>query len=194
MSVNDNITKNRVLTNAEFFTYENEVWIRTADGSMRVLRETDYDIVNELSERISTFYPKAFEALSTEYKGCSLNRSYYLYRIVCRFIRCNFAALDSIPDIGPNHLCTFEHINCPLRGEGKFDHIICRPEFDHQLSPAEKRVMALVYEGLTKEEIGEHLRLSPLTIHTHVRNAYARLGIHSKGEFIKYAAQHHLFT
>ena len=135
---------NRVLTNAEFFTYENEVWIRTADGSMRVLRETDYDIVNELCERISTFYPKAFEALSTEYKGCSLNRSYYLYRIVCRFIRCNFAALDSIPDIGPNHLCTFEHINCPLRGEGKFDHIICRPEFDHQLSPAEKRVMALV--------------------------------------------------
>lgn len=185
---------NIVLTNAEFFTLENEVWIRTADGSMKALRETDYDIVNELADRISTFYPKAFEAMSTEYKGCALNRSYFLFRIVCRFIRCNFAALDSIPDIGSDHLCNFEYINCPLRGECKYDHIICRPEFDHQLSPAEKRVMALVYEGLTEEEIGERLRLSPLTIHTHVRNAYARLGIHSKGEFIKYAAQHHLFT
>lgn len=185
---------NRVLINMEFFTYEDEIWIRLADGQTHILRETDYDIVRDLADLISTFYPKAFDALSSEYKGCALNRSYFLFRVVCRFIRCNFAALDSIPDIGPDHQFAFEHINCPLRGECKYDRVICRPEFDHQLSPAEKRVMALVYEGLTEEEIGDHLRLSPLTIHTHVRNAYSRLGIHSKGEFIKYAAKHNLFS
>lgn len=54
--------------------------------------------------------------------------------------------------------------------------------------------MSLVYDGLTEEEIGDRLRLSPLTIHTHVRNAYSRLGIHSKAEFVKYATQNRLFT
>lgn len=184
----------RVLTNLEFFTHEQEVWLREADGLMRVLRETDYAFVNKLTEYISTFYPKAYAALCSEYKGCAANLPYYRFRIVVRFIRCNFPALDSIPDIDSALHCTFEHINCPLRGECRYDHVICRPEFDHQLSPAEMRVMALVYDGLTEEEIGDRLRLSPLTIHTHVRNAYSRLGIHSKAEFIKCATRNHLFS
>lgn len=184
---------NRVLANTEFFTHENEVWIRTDDGSMRILKETDYELLNSMYDYISTFYPKAFAALTSEYKGCMRNRAYFVFRIVCRFIRCNFSALDSVHDICSDLSATFEHINCPIRCECKFDHIICRPEFEHQLSPAEKRVMALVYEGLSEEKIGERLRLSPLTVHTHIRNAYARLGIHSKAEFIKYALKHRLF-
>lgn len=183
-----------VLTNCEFFTYEQEVWVREADGTTRQLLETDYDFISGLTEYIATFYPKAYAALCNEYKGCAPNSTYYRYRIVVRFIRCNFSALDNVPDIGADLHCTFEHVSCPLRGECRYDGIICRPEFDHQLSPAEKRVMALVYDGMTEEEIGDHLRLSPQTIHTHVRNAYSRLGIHSKGEFIKYAAQHNLFS
>lgn len=54
--------------------------------------------------------------------------------------------------------------------------------------------MALVYDGLSEAEIGDRLRLSPLTIHTHVRNAYSRLGLHSKAEFVKYAAKNNLFS
>ena len=56
------------------------------------------------------------------------------------------------------------------------------------------RVMALVYKGLTEEEIGDRLRLSPRTVHTHVRNAYSRLGIRSKAEFVKYASINHIFS
>ena len=184
----------RVLSNLEFFIYEQEVWLRNAEGSMKQFCESDYELINDMYEYISTFYPKAHAALRDEYKGCSGNPSYFRFRIVVRFIRCNFSVLDSIPYIGVDLNCTFEHINCPLRGECRYDHVICRPEFDHQLSPAEKRVMSLVYDGLTEEEIGDRLRLSPLTIHTHVRNAYSRLGIHSKAEFVKYATQNRLFT
>lgn len=114
--------------------------------------------------------------------------------MICRFIKCNFGALDSTPDINTDLHCTFEHINCPLRGECKYDHVICHPEFDHKLSTAEKRVMTLVYDGLTEDAIAEHLHLSPKTIHSHVRNAYTRIGIHSKAEFIKYATSHNLFS
>lgn len=185
---------NVVLSNTEFFTYEQEVWCRTADGAMNPIRETDYTLVNALIEYISTFYPKAYDALCAEYSSCVANHSYFRFRIIVRFIRCNFSALDSVPDIGPDLHCSFEHVNCPLRGECRYDHVICRPEFDHRLSPAEMRVMALVFEGLTEDAIGDRLRLSPKTIHTHVRNAYSRLGIHSKAEFIKYAAQNNLFS
>lgn len=70
----------RVLTNTEFFTYEQEVWLREADGSMRSLRETDYDFIDKMTEHISTFYPKSYAALCSEYKGCAANPSYYRFR------------------------------------------------------------------------------------------------------------------
>lgn len=183
-----------LLTNIEFFTYESEVWLRESDGSMKILNENDYDIISKLIDQISTFYPKAYDALGSEYAGCAANQTYYRYRIAVRFIKCNFSALDNIPDISADKHCNFEHINCPLRGECKYDHVICRPEFDHGLSPAEKKVMALVYEGLTEDAIADRLRLSPFTIHTHVRNAYARLNIHSKSEFIKFSSLNGLFS
>ena len=183
----------RVLTNIEFFTFEDEVWLRTRDGETRRLLERDTDLLRSLSDCIATFYPQAFSALNDEYKACAANRSYQRFRIVCRFIKCNFCALDSVPDFDSNLHATFEHVNCPLRGECRYDGVICRPEFATQLSAAELRVLKLVYAGMSEEGIGEQLKLSPHTVHTHIRNAYTRLGIHSKGEFIKYASLHHIF-
>lgn len=183
-----------LLRNIEFFTYEQEVWIREADGSTRKLMENDYDTVRSVIEYISTFYPKAYKALADEYKAMSFNMPFYRYRIASRFIRCNFAQLDSTPDIDGNMRSTFEYIPCPLRGECKHENVICRPAFDHQLSPAEVRVMRLVYEGLNEADIAERLRLSPYTVHTHVRNAYSRLGLHCKAEFVKYAAANNIFS
>ena len=185
---------NRVLTNVEFFTFENEVWFRAGTGDVSKLKECDHDLINAMMELISSFYPKAYTALCSEYKNCALNLSYYRFRIVSRFIRCNFGAIDNIPDITSDLHCNFEHIACPLRGECRYEDVICCPKFDHKLSPSEMRVMALIYDGCNEDEIGDRLKLSPLTVHTHVRNAYARLGIHSRGEFIKYAAQNKIFS
>lgn len=183
----------RLLINTEFFTYNNEVMIRTADGSVRTLTMQDYDLIGAMCEYLSTFYSKAYNALCEEYKQSALNQPYFRYRIVCRFVRCNFGSLDDVPDIAPSMKCNFEYVPCPLRGECHLDHVVCHPEFNHQISPAELQVLRLVYEGLREEEIGERLRLSPHTIHTHVRNAYARLDIHSKAEFVKYASENNLF-
>ena len=194
MSKINYITMNSLLRDCEFFSHEEEVWLRTSDGEMRKLTEADADLVEEIASLIELFYPIAYAALCGEYKSSAPNRRYFLFRIVCRFIRCNFAQLDSTPDITRHGLFNFEHINCPMRGECRHDHVVCRPEFDHRLSPAELRVMKLIYEGYTEEEAGECLKLSPLTIHTHVRNAYVRLGIHSKAAFVRYAAEHNLFT
>ncbi|WP_354667226.1 helix-turn-helix transcriptional regulator [uncultured Duncaniella sp.] len=185
---------NRLLTNTEFFTFECEVWSRLPDGSIRQLQQTDSDIIDELIEHIATFYPKAHEALCSEYKGCALNRSYYRFRIASRFIRCNFAQLDNIPDFSDSCRCAFEFIPCPLRGECRHEKIICRPEFDHKLSAAEMPVLGLWFNGRSIDDIAGQLCLSPHTIHNHIRNAYQRLDIHSRSEFVRYASQHNLFS
>lgn len=185
---------NRLLTNIEFFTHGEDVMVRTADGSVQTLSPADYELVDALCEYLSTFYSKAYSALCEEYKQSALNQSYFRYRIVRRFVRCNFGGLDDVSDISASMRCNFEYVPCPLRGECRFDRIVCHPEFNHQLSPAELQVLRLVYDGLTEEAIGERLRLSPHTIHSHVRNAYARLNIHSKAEFIRYAADNSLFS
>lgn len=53
----------RPLTNCEFFTFESEVWYRLPDRTVHELRETDYDVLDDLIEHIATFYPKAYDAL-----------------------------------------------------------------------------------------------------------------------------------
>ena len=183
----------RLFTNTEFFTFKDEVWFRKTSGEFARLADTDYDTVDEVHDLIRTFYPKAFEALASMYNNSARNQSYYRYLIVSRFVRCNFAPLDEVPDITWDNHFNFEHISCPLRGECPFDGIICRPEFDHRLSPAELRVMELVYHHLTEPEIAEQLHISRCTVHNHISNAYARLGIHSKSEFCQYAATNKLF-
>lgn len=184
---------NRPLTNIEFFAYESEVWYRLTDGTIDKLCESDSEILDGLLEHIATFYPKAYEALCAEYKGCALNRSYFRYRMAARFIHCNFAQLDNIPDFSENCRCSFEFVQCPLRGECRHERIICRPEFDHKLSTAELPVLRLWFNGLSIDDIAERLHLSPHTIHNHIRHAYQRLNIHSKSEFILYANQNNLF-
>ena len=183
-----------VLKDIEFFTYEHEVWVREHDGNTHKLVETDYDFMRAMVDYIYTFYPKAYKALAEEYKAISFNMPFYRYRIVCRFVRCNFAQLDRTPDIDGDMHSTFEYIQCPLRGECKHENVICRPEFDHRLSPAETRVMRLVYEGMNESEIADRLCLSQHTVHTHIHNAYSRLGLHGKSEFIKYASTNGIFA
>ncbi|WP_369524359.1 response regulator transcription factor [Muribaculum intestinale] len=183
----------RLFTNTEFFAYEGEVWYRLPDASLHKLCESDSEIILELIDVISTFYPMAYDALCLEYKGCALNHSYYRYRIATRFIRCNFAQLDNIPDISDNGRCSFEFVQCPLRGECRYDNVICRPKFNHKLSAAEFPVLRLWYAGLSIETIADRLCLSPHTVHNHIRHAYQRLNVHSRSEFVLYASQNNLF-
>lgn len=185
---------NSSLTNTEFFCFEGEVWYRQPNQSISILKETDIDMIDAIIAHIVTFYPKAYEALCCEYNGCALNRQYFKYRIATRFIRCNFSQLDNVPDYSDGGKCTFEYVSCPLRGECKYENVICRPEFDHKLSSAELPVLKMWYSGMSVDEIASALCLSPHTVHNHINHAYQRLNIHSRAEFVSYASQNKLFS
>lgn len=183
-----------ILENCEFFCFEDEVWVRMADGRTSKVTEKDVDIVRELDDLISTFYPQAHKALEERYSESSANILYHRYRMVARFVRCNLANLDHVPDISTDGMINLESVPCPLRGECKYDGVICRPSFDHRLSDAELRVMEPLYWGRTELEIADTECLSVHTVRAHIRNALRRLGLHSRAEFMRYAATNKIFN
>jgi len=57
------------------------------------------------------------------------------------------------------------------------------------LSPRERQILELLAEGLRVKEIAERLSLSPATVHTHVRNAIAKLEVDTRTEAVALAVK-----
>lgn len=53
-----------------------------------------------------------------------------------------------------------------------------------QLTPRELDVLRLLVQDCTNEQVSEALVISPLTAKTHVRNIYAKLDVHDRGELM----------
>ena len=175
----------------EFFNFEDEVWYRGDDGKSEKLTEASF-VVPQMIEKIEQFYPKAYKALSAEYDKCKLNLSYFRFKIVNRFCKCNFGSIDNIPDVR-NDVFNFERVPCPLRGECRLEGVVCAPEFENKVSNAEMRVMRLISQSKTAEEIADELYLSVYTVRNHLRNIYSRLGLHNRQELMTYIHKNKLF-
>ena len=177
----------------EFYTCEGRIYCLSDSGNHEIT-EKDNDLIDEFIERISSFYPAAYEELQRIYSRSAVNVPYYRFLMVRRFIKCNFGDLDTtrFDDVG-NGAFHFEKTKCPMRGECKQERIICMPDFDSKLSKAELRVMELYYRNENVDNIADALYLSGCTVKNHIKSAYAKLGVHSQGEFITYANKHHLF-
>lgn len=66
------------------------------------------------------------------------------------------------------------------------------PGPDELLSKRELQVIRLISDGLTLQEIGEKLELSPHTIKTYNQRIMSKLKIHTKNELFKYAVRNNL--
>lgn len=179
----------------EFYMFDDELWYIKDGSENQALSEKDTEIIKKMIDVIRERYPEAYNALSKEYQKSAMNVPYYQFLIVRRFCKCNFGKFDTTTvDIDNIGRFNFEKVECPLRGECKNEGVICCPKFNTKLSPAEQRVMYLIYQGLSKEEVGDKLCLSPNTVKQHVRSAYCKLGVHDKGEFIKLAKDNSIFN
>ncbi|HXF73191.1 MAG TPA: response regulator transcription factor [Actinomycetota bacterium] len=59
-----------------------------------------------------------------------------------------------------------------------------------QLTDREREILQLLAEGLRNEDIAARLSISPQTVQTHIRNALAKLRVHSKLEAVVFAVKH----
>ena len=176
----------------EFYICDDKLFCMT-DGRSEEVTEKNHDLIEEMLQRIENFYPEAYKALSESYEKSQLNSSYYNFLRVRRFLKCNFGDLDTSDHDDQDGVFNFEKIHCPLRGECKFEGIICMPKFNSNLSDAELRVMRLYYNNESIDRIADHLYLSGHTVRNHIKASYAKLKVHSQAEFIAYANRNHLF-
>jgi DNA-binding NarL/FixJ family response regulator len=67
---------------------------------------------------------------------------------------------------------------------------------DHMpaLTPREVDVLGLASHGLTSSEIAEELFVSTLTVQTHIKNIYAKLGVGNKAAAVAVALRHGLIN
>ena len=181
------------MNNLEFYIFEDELWAMSDEGNEKVT-EGNTDIVNSILKKVSEYYPEAYEALQEAYKKSSLYVPHYQFLMANRFCKCNFGELDSQKiDVDSKGVFNFERVRCPLRGECKYENIICNPKFSSRLSDAEYRVMKLVYDGDTNEVIAEKLYRSVETIKSQVQSSYRKLGVNSRSELIRDAQSNNLF-
>jgi DNA-binding NarL/FixJ family response regulator len=60
------------------------------------------------------------------------------------------------------------------------------------LTPRERDVLRLLAQGLTSAQIAEQLVIGQVTVNSHVRSIYSKLGVTSRAAATRYALEHHL--
>lgn len=182
------------LANTEFYnTPEGEVMVKPVGQSAYVLTENCRDIICELLAIIRERYPKTHTALMKLYSASSMNRIAYEYKVVHRFIRCNFGDYNQgAIDINHNGTFQFEEVGCPLRGECPLEGVVCKPELDTHLSDREMDVFRLYAKNLQTEQIAEELHISPCTVNRHRENIKAKIRVGSVSEMVAYWYANHL--
>lgn len=182
-----------VLRNIEFYiTPTGDVVISTNEGHQTYEPENKL-FTRQMLERIEDRHPETYKALSKLYSNSRLNIPYHQYRIVHRFIRCNWGEFDKVFDVDNSGCFQFEQVKCPLRGECVYENVICNPPVNTVLSIRELAVMRLYCDGHSSMQIGENLGLHETTVVTHKRNALKKIGLHSLADFMVYAKKANLF-
>lgn len=177
---------------------QNVEFYLSPDGSINIHRkgeptqqftEACTDIVEEVLLMVRDLYPEAHAALAEIYSASSRNKKFFEYKIVHRFIRCNFGEYDGLTfDIDGMGNFNFEHVACPLRGECKHEGIICRPRMKTDLTDKENEVATLLIRGYDRYAIADELKISPYTVTRHLANIRHRLGLKSSSQIITHLA------
>jgi DNA-binding NarL/FixJ family response regulator len=66
------------------------------------------------------------------------------------------------------------------------------PLYPAGLSAREVEVLLLIAEGMTNTQVAVQLVISPLTVNTHVRSIYSKLGVTSRSAATRYVIEHKL--
>ena len=118
-----------MLEKIEFYNCpDGSIIVKPCDKPMYSYEQSNRALTESMLIIIRDLYPTAFEALAETYPRSERNREFYEYKIVHRFIRCNFGEYDALTyDISKSGDFNFEDVRCPMRGECMFEGIICKP-------------------------------------------------------------------
>lgn len=174
--------------NIEFYnTPEGDVMMKELGQPAIVLKDTNRPTIEYMLAIIRDRYPKAHARLMKLYSSSTMNRWHYEFRVVHRFIRCNFGEYDQYNlDINKDGQFVFEEVKCPLRGECEHENVICRPELDTKLTDREMDVFRLIAANSQTDDIAAELHISPCTVNRHRENIKAKIKVRNVRELVSY--------
>lgn len=174
------------MRDVEFYSDDSgEIYISYPDGTTKMIRENSREIITDLLSMISDLKPDTYDKLMETYSRYSKNKVYYEFRMVQRYIRCNWPRFDSNKkDIDADGRFNNETFFCPIRDECPLSGIVCNSPVSTTLTEREKEVFALISEGLQAEEIKDRLFLSIHTINRHRENIKVKIGVRSVAEMV----------
>ena len=137
----------------EFYIINGQTCLRR-NGVGKALTPSDREEVTFMLDNMQRYFPEAVKRLREWASGSVANKYYFEYRIVDRFIRCNFGDADFLYSDIEDDMFHFEEVKCPLRG-------ICKDEGDAR--------------GYLPKEIAAHLGKAEKTCKEQIRSACKRL-------------------
>jgi len=168
----------------EFFIINGQTCIRRK-GISKPLTPADRDEVEFMLENMRRYFPVAVGRLEELASESRPNRRFFEYRMVDRFIRCNFGEADFLYSDIENDMFRFEEVKCPLRGICKDEGVICKPKFQMPVSNEEGRAAVLYSKGLNANEIAKVLGKGVKTVKNQLTSAAKHLGLSGTRDLIK---------
>lgn len=168
----------------EFFIIGGQTCIRR-NGVSKPLTPSDRDAIEFMLDQMQQHFPAAIERLQEWAEESKPNKRFFEYRMVDRFIRCNFGEADFLYSDVEDGMFHFEEVKCPLRGICKDENVICKPKFNMPVSREESRAAVLYSKGLTANEIAKVLGKGVKTVKNQLGNAAKRLGLNRTRDLIK---------
>lgn len=156
----------------------------TPDIRKFTIREKD--VIEYTISLIKRQFPEALIALEKEYERFQPNALNYRFKIVHRFIRCNFGKFDGLHYDIEDGVLHVEDVSCPLKfgKDCPLKNIICNPT-PLGLSPREKEVVKMSTKGKTYDEISEELGITHSTIKNVIQNVKKKLHLSSSRDITK---------
>lgn len=175
-----------------YTTPEGDIMVAPTGEAHYKLEPNQREFIGSMIKHIRECYPDADKAMRETYKASADSLFYYEFLIVRRFLKCNFGDYDNVMDFDQDSF-KFEFVSCPLRGECKYDQVICNPRFNTNLSERELQVMKLFHAGLNENQIADKLFISINTVHNHKKSAFKKTSNHTLAEFFTYANKFNLW-
>lgn len=168
----------------EFYVLNGDVYY-ISGGTSHMLSPGCNNIIDFLYDKIIGLFPSAAKRLREIFASSEFNKHIFKYKVVERFIRCNFGEADfKQPDIKTGVL-HFEEVRCPLRGICKDEGVICSPQITAAISRRELEVVTLYCHGFGPAEIAERTNKSLKTVNNQIQKIKNKLKLDKARDIIK---------
>jgi hypothetical protein len=141
------------------------------DGSVLSIKDMPLGDIIAIDLHVKAIYPNTHKTLCDKFG----DQKHSTYARVYQFLSCNFSTIDGSPDIDEDGNFNFERVSCPVRHTCKLN--FCNPEIISILTPREHDIIEYFVKGYDLNEIAGRLFISPNTVHNHINNIYAKLGL-----------------